>query len=262
VPPSRSRGFAGERRVEENSMHAAIVTGVSRGLGEALAAALLARDFIVVGIGRRASARLDGERFRFACCDLAQTSAIGPIVEPAFTRLAGERPDSVTLINSAAVVGPIGRLGEIDIAQAERALATNIVAPLALADLFCRTFDDDRVERRIINISSGAAVRAIAGSGVYSMGKAAIEMLTLALAADRTAQTLRCITLRPGIFDTDMQREARSYDPVRFPSVALFRGFKEQGLLKDPADVAAAIVERLVLGPVEHGRVYSHTELG
>jgi hypothetical protein len=44
--------------------------------------------------------------------------------------------------------------------------------------------------------------------------------------------------------------------------VALFRGFKEQGLLKDPAEVAAAIVERIVLGPVEHGRVYSHTDLG
>jgi NAD(P)-dependent dehydrogenase (short-subunit alcohol dehydrogenase family) len=243
-------------------MHAAIVTGVSRGLGEALAAALLGRDFVVLGIGRRSSARLAGERLRFATCDLAQTSTIRAVVEPAFAKLASERPESVTLINNAAVVGPIGRLGEIDIAQAEQSLATNVVAPLALADLFCRTFDDDRVDRRIINISSGAAVQAIAGSGVYSIGKAAIEMLTLTLAADRTAPTLRCITLRPGIFDTDMQREARSYDAARFPSVALFRGFKEQGLLKDPADVAEAIVERLVLGPLEHGRVYSHTDLG
>ncbi len=243
-------------------MRAAIVTGVSRGLGEALAAALLGRDFVVLGIGRSASAKLAGNRFRFIACDLAQTAAIATAAGPAFAALAGEQPHSVTLINNAAVAGPIGLVGELDIAQAERALATNVVAPLALADLFCRTFDDDRVERRIINISSGAAVRAIAGSGVYSIGKAAIEMLTLALAADRTAPTFRCISLRPGIFETDMQREMRSHDPARFPSVALFRGFKEQGLLKEPADVAAAVVERLVLAPVEHGRVYSHTDLG
>jgi len=243
-------------------MHAAIVTGVSRGLGEALAAALLARGFVVLGIGRRASARLGGERFRFVSCDLAQASTVRASAEPAFAALASERPDSVTLINNAAVAGPIGRVGELDVMQAERALATNVVAPLALADLFCRTFDDARIERRIVNISSGSAVRAVAGSGVYSMGKAAIEMLTLALAADHTSPTFRCISLRPGIFETDMQREMRSHDPARFPSVALFRGFKEQGLLKDPADVAAAIVERLVLGPVEHGRVYSHTDLG
>jgi hypothetical protein len=46
----------------------------------------------------------------------------------------------------------------------------------------------------------------------------------------------------------------RSLDPAEFPSVSLFRGFKENGLLKDPADVAARIVDRLVLGPVENGR--------
>jgi len=53
----------------------------------------------------------------------------------------------------------------------------------------------------------------------------------------------------------------RSRDPAEFPSVGLFRGFKENGLLRDPADVAAQIVDRLVLGPVENGRTYSHTDL-
>ncbi len=243
-------------------MRAAIVTGVSRGLGEALAAALLARDFTVLGVGRSASAKLSGERFRLAQCDLVQPASIEARVGPAFAAIAQQRPDSVTLINNAAVGGPIGRIGALDIGQAERTIATNVAAPLALADLFCRTFDDDRVERRIVNISSGAAVRAIAGSGVYSMTKAAIEMLTLAIAADHTAPTFACVSLRPGIFETDMQREMRSHDPAVFPSVALFRGFKEQGLLKDPAEVAAAIVERIVLGRLEHGRVYSHTDLG
>ena len=51
-----------------------------------------------------------------------------------------------------------------------------------------------------------------------------------------------------------MQAYMRSRDPAEFPSVGLFRSFKDNGLLKDPADVAARIVEKLVQGPVEHGR--------
>ena len=47
-------------------MHAAIVTGVSRGLGEALAAVMLARGFTVLGVGRAASPRLKSKRFHLA----------------------------------------------------------------------------------------------------------------------------------------------------------------------------------------------------
>jgi NAD(P)-dependent dehydrogenase (short-subunit alcohol dehydrogenase family) len=243
-------------------MNAAIVTGVSRGLGEALAVALIARGFTVLGVGRRASDKLPGDRFRFARCDLGEPERIDAAVGAAFSALANEPLSHVTLINNAAVAGPIGNIGTLDAAEAQRSLATDIGAPLALANLFCRTFVDDRVERRIINISSGAAVRALAGSSVYSIGKAAIEMLTLSIAAEHAEPAFRCISLRPGIFETDMQRSMRSQDPAKFPSVALFRGFKEQNMLKDPADVAVAIVERMVLGPIENGRVYSHTDLG
>jgi NAD(P)-dependent dehydrogenase (short-subunit alcohol dehydrogenase family) len=93
------------------------------------------------------------------------------------------------------------------------------------------------------------------------MSKAALEMLTRTVVADGADAPVECITLRPGIFETGMQQYMRSRDPAEFPSVALFRGFKEQGILKDPADVARAIVARLVLGPVENGRVYVHTDL-
>jgi NAD(P)-dependent dehydrogenase (short-subunit alcohol dehydrogenase family) len=244
-------------------MRAAIVTGVSRGLGEALAADMLSRGFTVLGIGRAASAKLTGERFRFAQCDLAEPAAIASHAGSAFAALAREPLESVALVNNAAVAGPIATIGDVDVAAAARALAINVVAPLALADLFCRTFTDDRVDRRIVNISSGSAAHALAGGGVYSIGKAAIEMLTAAIAAEHAERSFRCVALRPGIFETDMQREMRAQDPARFPSVALFRGFKEQGLLKDPADVASAIVDRMLLrADVEHGRVYPHTDLG
>lgn len=241
-------------------MHAAIVTGVSRGLGEALAEAMLARGFTVLGVGRTASPRLKGKRFHLAACDLAQPALLAAAITPALRVVAGGKPESVTLINNAAVATPTGRAGHLDASAIATALATNAAAPAVMADLFLRSFPDDSVERRIINVSSGAAQTAIAGMLVYGMSKAAIEMLTRAIAVECTDPRFRCISLRPGIFETGMQAYMRSRDPAEFPSVGLFRGFKDNGLLKDPADVAARIVEKLVQGPVEHGRTYSHTD--
>ena len=240
-------------------MHAAVVTGVSRGLGEALAAEMLARGLTVVGIGRTASARNRDPRFRHVVCDLAHAGRAAAAVLPALRELAAEKPSAVTLINNAAVATPLGRVGRLDAAEVESALATNIAAPLVLTDLFLRAFVEP-LPRRIINVSSGAAQTAIAGIAVYCMSKAALEMLTRAVVADG-APSVECVSLRPGIFETGMQQYMRSRDPAEFPSVALFRGFKEQGMLKEPADVARAIVERLVLGPVENGRLYVHTDL-
>ena len=242
-------------------MRAAIVTGVSRGLGEALAAAMLERGFAVLGIGRTASAKLKGKLYHYATCDLARPSLIAAQVTPALRKLAGHRADAVTLINNAAVPTPTGLIGRLDAAEIETALTTNAAAAVVMADLFCRTFATDAIERRIINISSAAAQTAIPGSAVYSMSKAAIEMLTRSIAAEHDEPRFRCISLRPGIFETGMQAYMRSRDPDEFPSVGMFRGFKENGLLKDPADVAARIVDRLVIGAIENGRTYNHTDL-
>ena len=54
-------------------MKMAVVTGVSRGLGEALARALLAGGFAVTGIGRASGAALTAPNYRFVACDLADT---------------------------------------------------------------------------------------------------------------------------------------------------------------------------------------------
>lgn len=241
-------------------MHAAIVTGVSRGLGEALAAALLARGAQVLGVGRGSSPRLGGDRFRFVRCDLADPAAIDAAIAPAFTELAALPLRAATLVNNAAIVTPFGVAGSIDTVAAQAAFATNVVAPLALIGAFLRGFPV-AIERRVVNISSGAAQQAIAGSAVYCASKAALEMLTRVVAADHPSPHFRCVGLRPGVFESEMQSLARSQDPARFPSAALFRGFKEAGALKDPALVATRIVERLIAAPVEHGRIYNPTDL-
>lgn len=232
--------------------HAAIVTGVSRGLGAALARELLKRGFSVLGIGRTSNAGLAGDRYRFARIDLAEPAATDTLLAPAFQEIEAGRPASVCLLNNAATVDAIGVLGRLSSAEISSAIATNLTAAAALANLFCRVFADTRVSRRVINISSGAAETALPGEAVYCVAKAGIEMLTLALAAEQAAPTFRAITVRPGVMDTDMQTFARSRPPEVLPVVELFKGFQREGRLVAPDVVASKIISRLVLGEVDN----------
>ena len=242
-------------------MRAAIVTGVSRGLGEALAADLLGRGFRVLGVGRTDSPRLAHDAYRFVACDLAEPAALPATLAPAFHALAAEKPASVCLVNNAATIEGVGVLGRLDAARIAQSLAVNLTAPVVLADLFLRTFADDRIARRIVNVSSGAAQSPLPGEALYCVAKAGLEMVTRMLAAEAPGGRLRAITLRPGVIDTPMQAFARSQPKDVLPSVDLFVGFHESGQLVAPAAVARKVVDRLVLADVEHGRTYSYAEL-
>jgi benzil reductase ((S)-benzoin forming) len=158
-------------------------------------------------------------------------------------------------------VGPVGTLGRLQASEIRSALAVNLAAAVALANLFCRVFDDAGLARRIINVSSGAAETALPGEAVYCVAKAGLEMLTRALAAEEPGPRFRAISVRPGVIDTDMQAFARSQPPELFPSVELFKGFYREGRLVAPELVATKIVARLVVDEVEHGRTYTYQEL-
>jgi benzil reductase ((S)-benzoin forming) len=242
-------------------MRAAIVTGVSRGLGEALASKLLERGYYVLGIGRASGARLSGANYLFIEFDLAQSANVASVLKAPLAQLAAKRPEYVCLINNAAVGTPVGILGTLDAGEIAGALAVNLAAPIALANLFCQVFADDAIERRIINVSSGAASNAMPGIANYCVAKAGLEMLTHALAAERDGDRFRAITVRPGIIDTGMQEYMRSRPKEVLPDVALFEGYHKGGELVPPDTTAKAIVDKLVVDAVEHGRTYTYQEI-
>lgn len=244
---------------------AAIVTGVSKGLGEALAAALLARGWQVTGVGRSAAARLvaAGPAFRLVACDLAAPDSLDAVLGPEFAAIAATRPSAVCLVNNAATAEPVGVAGELDAAALVRALGVNLAAPAVVANAFVRhcVTASTGADCRVINISSGAAVWAIPGAGAYSIAKAGLEMLTKMLDADVAAPGFRAVTLRPGIIDTPMQESLRARSDAEMPSAPMFREFHASGKLVAPDVLAAKIVARLLEAPVERGRTYDATEL-
>ena len=238
-----------------------VVTGVSQGLGEALAAEVLGRGGRVLGIGRSSSRNLEGERYRFVRCDLAEAPTLPDVVAPAFRAIAAERPSYVCLVNNAATIDPVGVLGTTQADPIVTSLTVNLAAQVVLASEFLRVFHDDAIERRIVNVSSGAAQRVIAGEALYCIAKAGLEMLTRTLAAEHDSPRFRAISLRPGVMDTRMQTFVRTRSKDVLPSVDLFRGFHAGGQLVAPGAVARKVVDRLVLAPVEQGATYNYRDL-
>ena len=242
-------------------MKLAIVTGVSRGLGEALAADLLARGWRVVGIGRHDSSRLAAPAYHFVAADLAQAKGLETVVGHAFAHAASHRPAVAALINNAAGAGPVGVFGRLAGPALVESLDLNLGAPAVLCNLFLRTFVDPACDRRIVNVSSGAAERTLPGGGAYCVAKAGMEMLTRMIAAEQGDSPVRAITLRPGIIDTEMQVYMRGQSEELLPSVELFRGFHASGQLQPAATVARKTIDRLLEAPIEAGRTYSYAEL-
>ncbi len=239
----------------------AVVTGVSKGLGESIAANLIARGFDVIGVGRSAAARLESDAFRLVVADLADVVALPTIVDALFDELATRRVASIAVINNAATGGPAGTVGQLDAGEIVASLAVNLAAPMIIANAFVRAFRLVAADRRLINVSSGAAARPIPGGGAYNVAKAGLEMLTSAIAAEQPASGIVAITVRPGIIDTPMQAFMRSQSAERLPAVGMFQAFHANRQLVPPDVTAAKIVDRLVVGPIENGRTYNYAEL-
>lgn len=243
-------------------MHCVIVTGVSRGLGAALARVLLERGATVLGVGRSSGPGLEGERYRFAACDFADAAGVDAAVGPAFGALAALPPTAVCLVNNAATTEPMGLSATHDSAAVARSLAVNLAAPAALCALFLRTFADPSVERRIVNVSSGAARTAIAGVGLYCEAKAGLEMLTRVIASEVGDARFAAVSLRPGVIDTDMQTAVRTRSETQVPAVAMFRAFHADRRLVSPKAAATKIADRIVLArKLANGATYAWPDL-
>ena len=236
----------------------ACVTGVSRGLGAALAAELLQRGWEVVGLGRRADAALAGPRFRLVVTDLADLGPLDGLARSTFEDLAALAPTRAVLVNNAAVAGPVGALGTLEARELADALAVNLAAPLLLANAFVRAFAG-RCASRVIHVSSGLAVRALPAAGAYCVAKAGLEMAA-AVGAAEAPQDVVTVVVRPGIVDTPMQSFLRSQPAARLPDVAIFADFHASGRLQTAQATARWLADRAVEGDVANGTVLSYPQ--
>ena len=225
-----------------------VVTGASRGLGEAIALALLAPDAAVVGLARGRSRALDaraaaGDRIDQVACDLEDTGSLDALLAGIMARLPLGRCTLVALVNNAGTVEPVGPVGSLEAAEIGRHLALNLLAPIILSNAFVRETRSLAAARRIVNVSSGSGRRAYSGWAAYCAGKAGLDHFsrTLALEQQGLPDGVRVVALAPGIIDTDMQATVRAQGVERFPDVERFRELARSGSLVAPAVAARRI---------------------
>jgi 3-oxoacyl-[acyl-carrier protein] reductase len=190
----------------------AIVTGAGRGIGAAAALALAecgarvvlaARDRAACERVAAAVAGRGGAAFAMEC-DVADHAAVEALVEAGRRRFG--RID--ILINNGAIVGPISRIAETDSAAWAAAIAINTIG----AYNAIRAVLPDMAEEggTIVNLSSGAAHRALEGFSAYCASKAALAMLTKSVALEYGAAGIRVFGFGPGVVDTEMQAQTRA----------------------------------------------------
>jgi benzil reductase ((S)-benzoin forming) len=216
-----------------------VITGASRGIGAALARRAVAEGHRVLAIAR--SDCPHGESIRL---DLGDPVAIEQRMPALLARCLAEPPDAAVLVNNAATIEPIG--SDWDAAAALTHVALNLVAPMVLSQLFLRATAGLVIDRRIVNIGSGASTRAFDGWSLYGASKAGLDQFgrCLALEQERATHPADVVTVGPGVVDTEMQARIRAAEPAAFPLRPMFEELKAEGRLADPD----AIADRLLRG--------------
>lgn len=178
------------------------ITGVSTGIGRALAEAVLARGETVVGTLRQEAQCREFEELapgRAIGCriDLGDATRIPQAVESILAKTG--RID--VLVNNAGY-GLLGALEESGEQEIRRQMETNFFAPLGLIRAVLPQMRGRR-SGRIINISSVAGFRAHPGLTVYAASKHALTGLSQGLAQELAPLGIHVTVVEPGGFRTE-----------------------------------------------------------
>jgi NAD(P)-dependent dehydrogenase (short-subunit alcohol dehydrogenase family) len=215
-----------------------LITGVTRGLGRALAEWYIANGHTVIGCGR--SAEVLNLRFThpaphdFSALDVADEGKVALWAEKVLA--VHGAPD--LLINNAALMNTPAPLWLVPAREFNQLIDVNIKG---VANVI-RHFVPAMVARKsgvIVNLSSGWGRSTSPEVAPYCASKYAMEGLTKALAQELPAG-MAAIPLNPGVIDTDMLRVAWSDGAASYPKAEAW------------AKVAAPYI--LQLGPKDNGK--------
>ncbi|WP_345471545.1 SDR family oxidoreductase [Glutamicibacter ectropisis] len=209
-------------------MPSALVTGVSSGIGEAIALALLDAGYEVTGLSRREPG-IDNARFSWRNVDLGDLNQVQDVAKQVAT------PD---LLVHAAGFMATGSLGELKAKDLAGMHAVHVQAPMVLVNALAPTMGDGS---RIVLIGS-RTMSGVAGKSQYAATKSALVGLSRSWAMELAPRGITCNVVAPGPTDTPMMVDPRraGVPPVTPPL----------GALVDPADVAALVL--FLAG--EHGK--------
>jgi NAD(P)-dependent dehydrogenase (short-subunit alcohol dehydrogenase family) len=217
----------------------ALVTGASRGIGEAIAMAFAAAGARVV-LASRKRADLEavagrirgagGEALALACHTgrAAEVEALAGAVRDAFGGLD-------VLVNNAATSPHFGPLLAAEESHWDKTFEVNVKG-YALVTRACVPLLRARGGGSILNLASVAGMVPHTGLGVYGVTKAAVLMLTRTLALELAADRIRVNALAPGLIQTRFSEALWQTPELRERALAAI----PQARLGQPEDLVGA----------------------
>ncbi len=223
-----------------------LITGASRGIGEATAVAFADAGARVALVARTAGPlteladRLGGTAHP---TDLSDRTAVAGLV----ARVEAAAGPIDVLVNNAGLGDP-GLFTEQTDAHDEATVAVNLLAPMSLS----RQVIPGMIERgrgHIVNVSSLAGVVVFPGLVTYSTTKAALSQFTAGLRADLRGLPVGTTLVELGPVPTDMLDDVQSYAPTN-------DSFRRAALLQLSADVPRTTVARELVRAVQRDRAH------
>ncbi|MBL8510717.1 MAG: SDR family NAD(P)-dependent oxidoreductase [Betaproteobacteria bacterium] len=245
-------------------MNLYVVTGTTKGLGESLAEHITKQpENLLLTLSRSPAEYMPGGLRANIHADFGDIAELPGVLSAAEKALVGQHFDKAILLNNAGVVSPVGAFERVNGAAVANNIQVNLVAPMLLMQWFANITRQCAASRLIVNLSSGAARRAVAGWSAYCAAKAGLEMATRVAAMEATHRdaTLAICSLAPGVVDTPMQAELRRHSEAEFPDIARFRAMKEEGVLRPAADVARDILGLIAANRLANGGIYDLRDL-
>ncbi|MES2652452.1 MAG: (S)-benzoin forming benzil reductase [Bacteroidota bacterium] len=219
-----------------------IVTGGSKGIGKGIVEAYLANGYSVFSISRTKTS-IENDSIVEIQFDLSKSEGIEGMLMQIFDNIYSQQIKRIVLINNAGTLGEIGRIENLSAENILAAVQLNTVAPLLLTSAFIKLTKDWACEKKIINISSGAAQNPYYGWSVYCATKTSLDMITKVVAAEQETvkNGVKIIAIYPGVVDTDMQTEIRKHKKEDFIAIDRFLELKSSGSLLNPQTVGEKI---------------------
>ncbi len=183
-----------------------VVTGGSRGIGAAIARALLGSGARVVLASRKQSdldetavelRKTGGEVLPLAC-----HTGKAEEVQALFARVESEFGTVHGVVNNAATNPHFGPMLACPDGAFDKTFEVNVKGYLAVARAFAETVKKRGSGGSLVNVASIAGLSAAPMQGVYGMTKAAVISMTRTLAVELAALGIRVNAIAPGLVDT------------------------------------------------------------
>ena len=216
-------------------MKTVLVTGVSGGIGAAVARKFLAEGWRVAGMSRSpaetVTPHFPRESFAYFSGDLGDAAARAGLIA-----LAKERFGAIHALVNVAGVAPKVRADLLDMTEEsyDFVMDSNTKGTLFLTQLVANHMAQNR-SGSIVNISSMWGLRGASCEVGYSATKAAVIGLTRSLAMELAPSHIRVNCVAPGVIHTDM------VDKLGEETMESLREQTPLGRLGTPEDIAQAV---------------------